>query len=45
LISGEQQYFDWETASQSTKGLEIPNIWAGYVTVSDWLRLWSDVHE
>jgi len=37
LILGEQQYFVWDTTTQSTKWLDILNILWGHCP---WLRLW-----
>jgi len=36
LISGEQQYFVWDTAFQSPKWLYVINIWWG---MGPWPRL------
>jgi len=41
LILGEQQYFVWDTASQSTKLLYVLNIWGVWPPRSPWLRLWT----
>ena len=37
LILREQQYFVWDTASQSTKWLDMLKIWGD---MAPWLRLW-----
>jgi len=41
LILGQQQYFLWDAASQSTKWLHIQKIWGAWFRWPPWLRLWS----
>jgi len=41
LISGEQQYFVWDTASRSTKWLDMLNILEGTDPWPPWLRLYN----
>jgi len=42
LILGEEHYFVWKNASQSTKWLYFPKIWGGAwpLSLPPWLRLW-----
>jgi len=42
LIFGEQQYFLWDTTSQSTKLLDILNILGA---MAPWLCLWADAKQ
>jgi len=45
LTSSEQQYFVWDTASQSTKWQDMPKVWGAWPSWLPWLRLCSDAYD